>query len=151
MEPMVKSIKEQLLERNYWRKVKLVQQQLNLSSEDIDLVSRYEDVIERLERLALGLDKFDNDEPLESIAIYVNGVFVYEEDFNNGSLINALPSRHDLDIRIVEIVVNEKLAIVVERRRAILNMLDRDNHYDLVNKLRSTSIWQQITGRTTKD
>jgi len=151
MEPMVKSIKEQLLERNYWRKVKLVQQQLNLSSEDIDLVSRYEDVIERLERLALGLDKFDNDEPLESIAIYVNGVFVYEEDFNNGSLINALPSRHDLDIRIVEIVVNEKLAIIVEQRRAILNMLDRDNHYDLVNKLRSTSIWQQITGRTTKD
>jgi hypothetical protein len=144
---MAKSIREQLLERNYWKKVNLVREELAINSSDINLLSRYEDTILRLERLALKLDRFQADETLELVSLYFNGIFVYEQNVLTGALINALPNYYS-DIRILEILLNEKLAIICEPKRVILNMLDEKEHQHLIKQLRSTDIWEQMTRQT---
>jgi len=147
---MSKPIRDSLLERNYRKKVNLVQQKLGVSNEDIRLLSRYEETILRMERLALGLDRFTNDEQLELVSIYFNGIFVYEQNILTGAFINALPRRYS-DIRILEILLNEKLGIICETNKIILNMLNPQEHQNLINQLRATDIWQQMIRPTMVD
>lgn len=147
---MAKTIRDQIIEKAYWKKVNRVQKQFSFSQEDITTLARYEEVILRLERMMLNLEKFEEDESLESVEIYINGLFVYEQNVVNGGLIDALPDE-GFKIEVVEILLNNKLAILVKDKDVLLNQLDKVVHKKLINELKETYVWKRITGTTEKD
>jgi len=140
---MVRTIKDQIKEKKHWKKVDLVRNSFSFNDEDIKLVGNYEETINRLELIATETDKMIS-ENLESISIYTDGIFVYEEDVKTNSFIDALP-RQFHNVSIIEIVINGKLAILASRKKIIFNILNKKVHENLIKQLERSFIWQLIT------
>jgi hypothetical protein len=137
-----KTIKEQMLARIYKRQVERVQERFKIGINDLDVLVAHAEIIHRLDKLPTDSNPIE-DETVNTISIYVNGIFVYEEDVQNGCFINALPQYYK-NFRTLEICLNDKLITVMSRERVIINFLNPERHPQLVEGLRGSIAWRHL-------
>ncbi|MCS6781917.1 MAG: hypothetical protein NZ482_01870 [Gloeomargarita sp. SKYG98] len=123
------------------RRAAAVGRSLGIPEAALERLSRYDGVIERLQEVGLGLCEIYHDEPLETLDLYGNGVFLIGMELKTGAFLDALPPGN-FQMEMVELHGNGKPLLVATAKDGVVWQRIPAHWWEL---LCSTKLWQAIT------